>query len=240
MKSDFEILINILEKLGIEVDEKINDDIMLEDDLFMDSQEIVELTEEVGNEFKISTKEIYIKRTDSLKDVVRKINCLTENYSNIIHNEIIINRDVITVRNAVWDLDKWEDILDHVSKVEILKKSNMLQSFNMSVKMSPDSELLTVESYRILVEGIIYFCQPIPPKYLRVHKGTWIFEEVPDGRTKIILSHMWEPCEYAEEIFASKDKEVIKSKIKDSLEKHAVQTLEMWKGILDGDNRGIN
>lgn len=226
-------LSKMLNEMGIKLPDETDMSMELERDFDLDSQEIVELTGEIEDEFNISTKSVFLKRQDTLLDVIRKVNCLITACEDSIVDEITISCPIKKVKEAIWNLSDWERLLTHIEKIDIIKETPSMQSFKMAVKMEGKEECLKVESFRIKVDDMIFFNQPVPPKYLSIHKGKWEFVENTDQSTTIRLHHLWVSNDYAAEYYKCEDKKVRSEKIRNDLRTHAMQTLNMWKGILN-------
>lgn len=65
---------NILEEIDIEIPENFSQNSIIDDDLYIDSQEVVELVCEIEDKYNISIEPGTIQRTDDVKTVITKIN----------------------------------------------------------------------------------------------------------------------------------------------------------------------
>lgn len=227
-------LINILNNLGIEIEGDDVAKLKLQDDLCIDSQEVVELLADINEMQGIETRQIYIRRSDTLEDIIEKVNCLSNHYDYSRTDTVIIACNVEDIKNAIWNVNKWEDLLSHIEKIDIICNNDIYQKFFMTVKN--EKGLLKVQSNRVLVDKKIYFNQSIPPKYLSAHMGCWDFENKGENETIVKLSHQWSISDNAKEYLSDMVIEDIPQVIDDELRKHAEKTLSMWKGIFDATN----
>lgn len=226
-KSD---LIRCFSKLGIELDKNVNLELKLENDMDMDSQEIIELLEIIKSEQNIQSDSIFINRNDSIGKIINKVNCLSQDCEFSRVDCIEVDTEPNTVLKRIWDFEQWETILPHINRIENIYCDNDYQEFFMEVK--DFGNILKVKSSRILLDKCIYFYQPLPPVYLETHKGKWEFVRSKEGTTNIKLTHSW-----------SIDKRSINKNINiinQELMEHAETTLLMWKEIFDGNKGKYN
>lgn len=73
---------SILEEIDVEIPENFSQNSIIDDDLSIDSQEIVELVCEIEDEYNISIESGTVRRTDDVKTVVAKINNILKEDSN--------------------------------------------------------------------------------------------------------------------------------------------------------------
>ena len=73
---------SILEEIDVEIPENFSQNSIIDDDLSIDSQEIVELVCEIEDEYNISIESGTVRRTDDVKTVVAKINNILKGDSN--------------------------------------------------------------------------------------------------------------------------------------------------------------
>ncbi|MFI3133003.1 hypothetical protein QRX48_02720 [Staphylococcus warneri] len=73
---------SILEEIDIEIPGNFSQNSIIDDDLSIDSQEIVELVCEIEDEYNVSIEPGTIRRTDDVKTVVTKINNILKEDNN--------------------------------------------------------------------------------------------------------------------------------------------------------------
>ncbi|PTU86834.1 hypothetical protein BUZ62_06675 [Staphylococcus pasteuri] len=73
---------SILEEIDVEIPESFSQNSIIDDDLSIDSQEIVELVCEIEDEYNVSIEPRTVRRTDDVKTVVAKINNILKEDNN--------------------------------------------------------------------------------------------------------------------------------------------------------------
>ncbi|NLQ47924.1 hypothetical protein [Streptococcus mutans] len=204
----------------------------LSNDLELDSQEFIEFIVELESVLGLNIPDGILENKDTITDVLIKLNNLKFNFTNQRVDKISVNADVSAVRMAVWDLNSWEQKLEHIKSIKISNQTDDYQEFWMEVLNSHGDVSVTAKSTRFLYEDFIYFYQPTPPKYLSKHGGYWEFKQN-GNTTEIILHHKWIVSDAAFELLECQNEIELQEKISKILQDHALETLLKWKGIFD-------
>lgn len=235
----------ILESMGVEYEKELSVDLIIGEDLEMDSQEIVELLCEFEDRFDVKLDDGVIKRNDTIGQVLKKVNNLLLPQESSINNRgvnpyahsrtdsIVINTTIEEMVEAIWNLYRWEERLDHIKSINVLYDDGYNQEFLMTVQNN--NNCVKVRSIRRMnPNNTIEFFQPEPPIYLRHHTGSWAFLEV-DGQVKVTLKHEWNINEEKiPALYPGYSLEETSEFIQQELLEHAEATLSMWKSILEG------
>lgn len=137
---------------------------------------------------------------------------------------------------ALFDLGQWERLLPHILRIDVTYDDGQYQEFIMTVKSESDGSPLTVRSVRNCAPRAIEFFQPEPPAFLEHHGGIWRFDERPDGRTDVEITHVWNlHPELAQQIFPADADGSTAEKVERTLAGHSRITLGTWQSILAGE-----
>jgi C7-C12 aromatase (ARO/CYC) len=94
---------------------------------------------------------------------------------------ILTSGDIKDAWTVLYEADKWDERIPHVSKIDMTEPEPGFQFFDMDT-MTPDGKAHTTRSVRVcLPHGLIVYKQLTVPPTLEVHTGHWRFEETPDG-----------------------------------------------------------
>lgn len=236
----------VLASIDIDWEEGFNESSLIGDELGMDSQEIVELVCSLEERHGIEIKDGDIVRTDTLADIVFKVNALMETdkievaefevsnpYLYSRKDSIYINSSEHEMMNSLWNLNGWEEKLPHIKKINVLYDDGYNQEFLMTVQTNDIP--VTVRSIRRLASNnVIEFFQPEPPAYLLHHAGSWLIENNPEGLL-VTLEHKWNVREQKlPELYPDLSYSDACKKIEDELFEHAQASLTLWKKVLEG------
>jgi ribosome-associated toxin RatA of RatAB toxin-antitoxin module len=154
--------------------------------------------------------------------------------------DIIIDCDIDTVYQALFDLEDWSKLLPHVRAIDVLYDDGRYQEFLMTVDSNPGQ--IKVRSVRNCDRGKMHidFFQPQPPKFLKHHAGGWDFIRVGENKCRVSTYHQWNiKADVAAETF--KDAEQgFHERVKIQLLEHAEFALQNWKQILESQTAQIS
>ncbi|PTU86835.1 hypothetical protein BUZ62_06680 [Staphylococcus pasteuri] len=157
------------------------------------------------------------------------------NYSYSRQDSIQINTSAEKMINSIWNLDEWEEKLEHIKKIEILYDDGYNQEFLMGVKTENNSETVNVRSIRRKNnDNSIEFFQPEPPVYLLHHAGKWSFTPIDNNTVEVLLEHNWNlDSNNVKSLYPNLDFNTIEKNIENDLFEHAQASLNLWKNILE-------
>jgi hypothetical protein len=93
------------------------------------------------------------------------------------------------VQDAYWRLERWPEIAPHVVAIDIVYGDENAQVLIMTVQTR--GQIDSFKSIRALDGNVIRYLQPRPPRMLRHHHGSWVFEAILTG-TRVVSSHVIE------------------------------------------------
>jgi hypothetical protein len=162
-----------------------------------------------------------------------------EKFEVLSEETIVIDQPLEVIKNKLWEMEKWPELLPHVLEIEVLYNDKIYQEFFMTI--SSDTGKIKVRSIRSLKEGSqMDFFQPEPPEILKYHAGTWTLEKVNENCTKISLLHKCTPnYEKAGIKFLTDNQKEIRNRIKLWISEHGKTTLSSWRDILTPGKVGI-
>ncbi|MEK8019678.1 MAG: SRPBCC family protein [Candidatus Parabeggiatoa sp.] len=132
------------------------------------------------------------------------------------------------------EVESWPNLLPHCDAVDLLYNEGGYQEFVMNVSTPHGKERF--RSIRICRDNIfsIEYFQPEPPPVLKLHRGAWVLQSVPEG-TNIIASHEIQiDPEACQRVFGNDNIESHKENISQAIEKNSLMTLEACKQHLLG------
>lgn len=229
---DLDDIKELLEKIDVEFEGDLKGDLILDNDLGIDSQEIVELLCEIEETYNVHIAVGEILRTHNLNDVIDIINSYIPNYEFSRKDEIEINTTFSNMIESIWNLNRWEEKLSHIKKLDVLYDDDENQEFLMTVQT--DQTPVKVRSIRRKRNGYIEFFQPEPPKYLKHHAGGWEFIDLGNNKLKIILEHKWNlNHEALPKLYPNCGIDEVEGLIENELVEHAMASLNLWKNIVE-------
>ncbi|MEJ2680100.1 MAG: hypothetical protein P8176_12575, partial [Gammaproteobacteria bacterium] len=167
----------------------------LDDDLGMDSQEIVSFMDEVQNAYGTILKDGEFKRSmtvlDCLRITYRKKHLIpkkAENFTHTLLEDAVIRAPCQSVYDGLCDVSTWQSKLPHITDIKIIYNDGEFQEFIMGVN-GADGHALKVRSIRRCSLNHITFFQPEPPPFLRYHCGGWCFIPIDDDLTYVSTYH---------------------------------------------------
>ncbi|WP_180552058.1 hypothetical protein P3U69_12520 (plasmid) [Staphylococcus haemolyticus] len=160
---------------------------------------------------------------------------IKNNYSYSRQDSIKINTPIETMIRSIWDLDCWEEKLEHIKNIEILYDDGYNQEFLMGVKTENNSNIVNVRSIRRKNDdNSIEFFQPEPPEYLLHHAGLWSFSPINKDSVEVFLEHNWNlDNDTVKKLYPNLNFSSIEEKIENDLFDHAQASLNLWKTILE-------
>ncbi len=210
-----------------------------EQEIGLDSQEIIEFTCMVEKNLDVKLPGICFTKNSTIGDVINRVQnsqaskYLKPSFEGKIEANLEISCTPEEAYRAIYEMHKWPEKLPHVKRIEILYNDGVYQEFLMDVESS-NSEMIQVRSIRRCVpdEGIVFF-QPTPPKFLKHHCGGWSFQKLATGCC-VKTWHQWnlEP-QKAKELFPTKDNISTNDRISSLLLTHAELALSTWKERLE-------
>jgi acyl carrier protein len=203
---------------------------VLEDDLGMDSQERLCLSEDIEQRFAVTfgDGELGGEQTVAALAALISRKQLPLPVATAFDGALVEDIVIAAPRGAVWqglfDVAAWPRKLPHVVAIDINYDDGRYQEFTMDVD-GADGRRISVRSVRRCAGDRITFFQPKPPVFLRHHCGEWFFRELDDGLTHLTTMHRWT---LADGISAAEG-----TRIAGLLREHARLALDTWKGILE-------
>ncbi len=207
-----------------------------EQDIGLDSQEIVELTSLVEKQFSVKLPGVCFTKLSSMGDIIQRVqdaqSTKSPKFEGKFEAGLSVHCSAQEAYKAIYEMEKWPEKLPHVRRIETLYNDGIYQEFLMDVLS--DTGLIHVRSIRRCVpeEGITFF-QPSPPQFLKHHCGGWSFEERGSG-CYIKTWHQWNlKIEKAQELFPPQEGVTTQDRVSQLLGAHADLALNTWKKILE-------
>lgn len=233
----------------------LNDNAKLEDDLDMDSQELVELACAIETRLEIKLPGGFVQKDLNIGQLINKVNNFIQgekqkmdkskqqNFKFGFEESLIINAPTNDIYDALHDVSSWSKYLPHIKKIDITYDDGQYQEFYMEV-LSENDKVLRVRSIRNCQKDLlsIDFFQPEPPKFLIHHAGSWRFKSIADNSCKVTVSHKWNLNEaQANKLFPAKSGATTEEQIEELLKSHSQTTLNSWKNIFEqtGEKRHV-
>lgn len=224
--------------LGVDCREMTPKSKLGEPGIGLDSLEIVEFAGMIGKKYGIKLPPMCFSKTSTIEQVLASLEQYKSGkqprgpFEGKVIASLAMECSPEIAFNAIYEMDKWPQLLPHVKRIETLYNDGVYQEFLMDVQS--DTGLIQVRSIRRCIkdEGITFF-QPKPPKFLKHHCGGWSFEKNGTG-CLVTTWHEWNVEQAkAREVFASDDDKVLQAKASDLLLSHAQFALTTWKKLLE-------
>ncbi|HJX83893.1 MAG TPA: SRPBCC family protein [Candidatus Angelobacter sp.] len=213
----------------------------LDDDLGMDSQDIISFRCELEQQLSATIPDGTITREMTVADVIKSVSVHVRKAANgdtktgmqgALQEEITIAAPMRIVYERLHKMEHWPAHLSHVKAIEVIYDDGHYQEFYMTILGANQSEV-RVRSIRKCEERQISFFQLEPPPFLAHHNGSWTFLETGSEQCKVIAAHEWQlgvnaPSIYPGDAFCPTEKIV-----DEVLRQHARLTLESWKSIIE-------
>jgi hypothetical protein len=239
-------VVNICQRMSIDCSQ-IHPSHALGIEIGMDSQEIIEFTCAIEQEFNISIKPFTFHKETLFSEVSEKVtqalqesslknsSHFLENFSGFCEKEIVIDKKRQDVFDAIYYLEEWPSKLAHIKSISILYNDGKFQEFLMTVESS-GVDVVEVRSVRRCdkEQFNIRFFQPKPPIYLQHHCGGWSFQALSSASCLVKTWHQWNLNEpIAKKKFQTQDLKQCDEMVKNILASHAELALTRWKTNLE-------
>ncbi|WP_316355596.1 hypothetical protein [Candidatus Neptunichlamydia sp. REUL1] len=230
----------LIESLGIDCPNLKKESVIGENDVGLDSQEIVELVCMIDKKFKVNIPHQLLSKKSTVEDVMKAIqNAQEKNANDDVTGfqgectaSLFIDSPLESTYSAIFNMRDWPNKLPHVKEIDVLYDDGVYQEFLMHV--ASDSGLIKVRSVRRCIqnESVLFF-QPDPPVFLKHHCGGWKFD--PDGRGCLVTTwHQWNiDSTGASSHFSIKKETPVDNHIEQTLRSHAELALSTWKSNLE-------
>lgn len=238
---DVSKVIAVMDTLEIDT-EGLTPESRLGPDAGMDSQEIVELRGLLNQEYGLRLPAGCMKKASTLADVAKLMQEQAaaarppapekEGFAYSCETRQVISRDVPTVYEALFRMERWDKLLPHVKAIEVLYDDGTYQEFRMTVA-SPSGTLAVRSVRRCEADKAIDFFQPEPPAYLKHHAGGWRLTPVEGGGCEVRAFHYWNLHEEVAARTFQQAGQDYREQIRNVLLGHARFALECWKNILE-------
>ena len=239
MADTIDKILNILGKMDIA---NAHADAELEDELGMDSQEMVEFLTIFGKELGIPLNDDIVTKKMTVRQLAGKLDGSQsakpggEGAESSLTEETLIQASVQTVYERLLNVRDWPSLLPHVEQIDMVYDDGRYQEFYMSVK-GTDGSAIKVRSVRKCEPGEILFFQPQPPVFLKTHNGGWQFSPTESGGCRVVTYHNWRLSEQAAVIYPD-DGHPTAQRVEALLREHARFALNSWKSIIEGAGHG--
>jgi acyl carrier protein len=235
---DIQVVESILRSFGINV-QSLGEKARLNEDLGMDSQEVVELCSAIESATGVTIPDRMIDRSATVGDVLALVGDagrpsplvgLFEGMDGAFAEAHELRAEIAcsasAAYDALWGVASWPRLLPHVQAIEVLYDDGRFQEFIMEAHS--ERGLLRVRSVRQgdPAEGIRYF-QPEPPPFLQHHAGGWVFRALGADRCQVTALHRWT-------LAPGGDQAEEAARVRALLAEHARLALETWKRVLEG------
>ena len=225
-------VIAVFEALDIQ---GVHEDALLERDLGMDSQEIVSLTAELQERFRIPLEDGVITRKMTVAEVIDLVQRLVDatnaptnlsqpgpsvaSSEGSLIEEVMIDAPVEVIYHRLHHVQDWPLLLPHVQAINMVYDDGRYQEFFMNVQ-GVDGNTVKVRSIRKCEKDEITFFQPEPPKFLAKHSGGWRFKADGMGHCIVTTYHCWSLSDQAGAIFPATNTSTA-SQVEQLLREHA-------------------
>lgn len=137
------------------------------------AQRFVEFKENENVQEKLNNLRMMLnKNLSSFKDSIEKKSFTVSEVMNV---------PVDTVMKHFWDIDRWKEIWDPVSKIEVVSEKENTQVFTMEVEMNNVPE--NIVTRRTMWDNKITLMSVKPIKAFKKHWGEWRFKSVDENCT---------------------------------------------------------
>lgn len=208
----------------------------LEDDLGMDSQEVIGLLDEIERAcgVRLATHDINKHMTvlECLAVIARHQQAIPqrgESFEFSLVEHETIHAELGLVYEGLQRAAEWGR-LPHITSIDILYDDGEYQEFLMGVR-GADGSAIKVRSIRRCQTRKIEFFQPEPPKFLKFHCGGWILAPISKDRTLVTTYHHWSLSADAAKLYPNGPDGMTDAKVERLLREHARFALNCWKEI---------
>lgn len=153
-----------------------------------------------------------------------------------IEFEIAYAADVATVTDAFWRVERWPELTEHVTGIEIHYEDECIQVLTMKVQTRGSHAAF--RTMRCLQGNRIYYFQPAPPPFLLTHGGWWEVAQREQG-CAVISRHQFlvEPeraTAFATEVLDWDGLGPVAARIGELLRANSRQTMEALRRAMQG------